>query len=116
MCPRRAVSASPRAAHATPRMLASLDSWPWCSVVSMSEGLAELGIVEGEQRPAVELPAEGGEPDAAESDGSGHVHPVDREAVRLEVRHHQPEEIDVAHEENSRGHEEQRVALDRAEE
>src|SRR5262249_45488191 len=110
------MSASPMAAHTTPRMLASLGSWPWCSVVSMSQGLAQLRIVQREERPAVELPAGGGGPGAAQPGGRGDVHPVEREAVRFEIGHDQPEEIDVAHAEDARGDEEEGVALDGPEE
>src|SRR5437899_9727444 len=82
----------------------------------MSECLAEQWVVEWKERSAIELPAEGREPDAAESDGRCQVQPVERQPVRLEVRHDEPEEIDVAHTEDARGHEEERVTLHGAEE
>src|SRR2546425_4587496 len=107
----RAVIASATPAHTTPRTLASLDSWPRCSVVSMPECLAEQRVVHREERSAVELPAEGREPDAAESDGRCQVHPVERQPVRLEVRHDEPEEVDVAHAEDARGHEEESMTF-----
>src|SRR5215813_6269431 len=82
----------------------------------MSKTVSTLSIVEPEEKPAVELPAKSGEPDAPPADGGRDVHPVDRKAVRLEVGHDQPEEIDVAHAEDAGRDDEEGVALDGAEE
>src|SRR5262245_16147738 len=71
------------------RTLTSVSSCPR-SVCGMLESSRQ-------KRLAAELPQEGGQPDAAEADRGGEVHPMDAESLRRELRDDHPEEVDEAH-------------------
>src|SRR5579872_5284889 len=84
----------------------------------MLQSLLQIGIANREQRTLVQLACEVPQPDAAQSDGRGQVHPAYAECALAEVGHDKPVEIDETHDENQNGDagEQLRAALDLARE
>src|SRR2546421_4380113 len=59
-----------------------------------AERLVEFGVVHRKNRATAELPDEAAKPDRAERQRKQHVEPADRDAVAMEFRRNEPEQID----------------------
>ena len=68
--------------------------WRRAALDDPSERFVELRIVDRQNRAAAQLPDEAAEPDRAERQRQHDVEPADDDAVLVELRRDQPEQID----------------------